>query len=49
MAQRVKGLAAKSGDLSSLPGTHMVEGKTSVLALLHIRVYTHICIHTYTK
>lgn len=29
LAQQEKGLAAKPADMSSIPGTHMVEGETN--------------------
>jgi hypothetical protein len=34
MAQWVKALATKSNDLSSIPGTHMVEKRTSFLQVI---------------
>lgn len=33
MAQQVKALAAKTADLSSIPGTHVVEGEASKVVL----------------
>lgn len=30
MAQWIKGLATKPGDLSSIPGTHVVEGEKPI-------------------
>lgn len=53
VAQWVKALAAKPDNLSSIPGTLMVEGKTQLLKVFSdLQTHTgtcthsHICIHT---
>jgi hypothetical protein len=60
VVQCVKVLAIKFGDLSSIPGTHIVEGEklfprfltstgVPVIACSCTCACTHTCIHTHTK
>lgn len=42
MAQWVKALAAKPGDLSSNPKTHMVKGENSSKSSSDLHIYTDI-------
>lgn len=46
IALGIKGLATKSGDLSAIPGTHMVEGKNQCLQVVS-DLYTHALAHAY--
>ena len=53
MAQWVKALAAKLDDRSSTPGTHMVEGESSLTKIVlwpltSAMQYTHTHTHTHT-
>lgn len=49
MVPSVKAPAAKANGLSSVPGTHIVEGENQlpevVLQLQHVHKYIHTCIH----
>lgn len=50
MAQKVKALAAKTEDLSSIPGTHKVEGRidSHKLTFNHMCAVLQACTHTST-
>jgi hypothetical protein len=49
MAQLLKVLAAKPDDLSSIPGTHVVEGKSRRPQVVLWPPQVHYGIHTHTE
>lgn len=54
MAQLIKGFAAKSNNLSSVPSAHTVEDILSALhmhmhATTHTKTHTHRKTHTHTR
>lgn len=44
----IRGLAAKSEDLSSIPTIYMEEGKNWLSLIAHAYMYTYTCTNTYT-
>ena len=49
MVQPVKVPAAKSEDLSSIPGTHIMEGENRILYKLSFYLHKHTSMSAYTE
>lgn len=49
MAQQVEAFTTKSGNLSSIPSTHLIEGENSHELSSHMRVPRDLCMYVYTQ